>query len=119
MDVEIAADVDDMDVDASDKGSNESSDECDDGEDDDDDDDEEGLPDELDALSMEEMTRLKDSVKPIRLVLTKVSRINKHQQPSTPIFYSFEVFRSLSRTPLLLSFPSGTKYLIISLSSIG
>ena len=73
VDVEIAADVDDMDVDASDKGSNESSDECDDGEDDDDDDDEEGLPDELDALSMEEMTRLKDSVKPIRLVLTKVS----------------------------------------------
>jgi hypothetical protein len=80
---ELAAVVDEMDVDndeASDSGSNECGNECDDGEDDDEDDDEDGLPEELDELSVEEMSSLKESVKPIRLVLTKVSQFNKHQQ---------------------------------------
>ena len=74
-DVVIAAVVDDMDVDndeASDDGSNEGGDECDNGDDNDNDNDEEGLLYELDVLSMEEMSTLKESTKPIRLVLTKV-----------------------------------------------
>ena len=71
-----AADVDEMDVDndeTSDGGSNEGDNECEDGDDDVVDDNEDGLLDE-DEMSMEERTSLKESVKPIRLVLTKVSK---------------------------------------------
>ena len=39
------------------------------------DDDENGLPDELAELSEEELLRVKMSVKPVRLVLTKVSQL--------------------------------------------
>jgi hypothetical protein len=84
---ELADVVDEMDVDKdkeedSDSGSNEGGNECDDGDDDDDDDDEDGLQEGVDEMSMEEMSSLKESVKPIRLVLTKVSQqkstINNH-----------------------------------------
>ena len=66
----------------SDGGSNEGGDECDDVDDDTVDDDEDGLHDELEDLTEEELTRVKESVTPIRLVLTKVSPINKHQHQS-------------------------------------
>jgi hypothetical protein len=48
------------------------------------DDDEDGLPDERVGMEEEELASLDDSVKPIRLVLTKVSRfkINNYQQLS-------------------------------------
>ena len=73
---ELAADVDEMDVDnneASDGGSNKGGNDCEDGDDNVVDDNEDGLLDE-DEMSMEERTSLKESVKPIRLVLTKVSK---------------------------------------------
>jgi hypothetical protein len=61
---------------ASESGSNEGGG---DGNDDDDDDvvedNEDGLPDERDGMSEEELTSLKENVKPIRLVLTKVNQI--------------------------------------------
>ena len=46
------------------------------------DDDEDGLHDELEDLTEEELASIKESVTPIRLVLTKVSPINKHQHQS-------------------------------------
>ena len=76
--------VNEMDVDNdedSDSGSNEGGNECDDGDDDDVDDDEDEMPEE-DEMSVEEMLSLKESVKPIRLVLTKVSQF---QQTSTTL----------------------------------
>jgi hypothetical protein len=83
---ELAGVVDEMDVDndeASDSGSNEGGNECDDdGDDDDDDDDEDELPEE-DEMSVEEMCSLKESVKPIRLVLTKVSQFQQTTTTST------------------------------------
>ena len=68
---EINSDNDDE---LSDGGNNEGDDECDDVEDDVVDDDEDGLIDEVDELSEEELARVKENVKPIRLVLTKVSQ---------------------------------------------
>ena len=62
---------------ASDGGSNEGGNDCEDGDDDVVDNNEDGLLDE-DEMLMEERTSLKESIKPIRLVLTKVS-----QQTST------------------------------------
>jgi hypothetical protein len=79
---ELAAVVDEIDDDnegASDSGTIEGGDDCDDVDDEVVDDDEDGLPDELEELSEEELSRVKESVKPIRLVLTKVSPFNKHQ----------------------------------------
>jgi len=79
---ELAAVVNEIDGDndeASDSGTNEGGDECDDVDDEVDDDDEDGLPDELDELSEEDLLSVKESVKPIRLVLTKVSKFNKHK----------------------------------------
>ena len=76
-------DVDEMDVDndeASDGGSNEGDNECEDGDDNVVDNNEDGLLDE-DEMSMEEKTSLKESVKPIQLILTKVS-----QQTSTTLY---------------------------------
>jgi len=40
------------------------------------DDDDDGLPDERDGMSEEELANLEKSVKPVRLVLTKVHHIN-------------------------------------------
>lgn len=95
---ELAAVVDEMDVDndeASDSGSNEGGNECDDGDDDDDDDDEDGLQEE-DEMSVEEMLSLKESVKPIRLVLTKVSQFQQTSTTSTTINNSFTASRSIT-----------------------
>ena len=80
-------------------GTNEGGDECDDVGDEVDDDDDDELLDELDDLSEEEVLRVKESVKPIRLVLTKVSQFNKHKHHSTnqQWFYSFKVYPMLSR----------------------
>ena len=58
----------------SDGGDKEGEDELEDVDDDVVDDDEDGLVDEADELSDEELARVKESVKPIRLVLTKVSQ---------------------------------------------
>ena len=60
--------IDSNDDEASDNEGGDGSDKCDDADDEDEDD---GLPDELDELSEEELS----SVKPIRLVLTKVSQL--------------------------------------------
>jgi hypothetical protein len=88
-------DIDNVDNDEADSGSNEGDDECDEGDDDDDDDDEEGLPEEMDVLTVEEMMILKESVKPIRLVLTKVSQ--QTSTTSTTINNSFTASRSITR----------------------
>jgi hypothetical protein len=66
-----------------DSGTNEGGDECDDVDDELVDDDDDELPDELDELSEEEVLSVKESVKPIRLVLTKVSQFNKYKHHST------------------------------------
>ena len=50
-------------------------DECDDVDDEITNDDEDGLPDELDELSEDELLSIKVSVKPVQLVLTKVSQL--------------------------------------------
>ena len=82
----LAAVVDEIDGDNdkdSDGGVNEGGDDCDDDcddvDDEVDDDDDEDLPDELDDLTEEEVLSIKESVKPIRLVLIKVSQFNKHK----------------------------------------
>jgi hypothetical protein len=83
---ELGAVIDEIDGDndeRSDSGTNEGADECDDVNDEVVDDDDEELPDEQDELSEEEVLSLKESVKPIRLVLTKVSQFNKHKHHST------------------------------------
>ena len=88
---ELAAVIDEMDVDndeASDSGSNEGGNECDDADDDDDDDDEDGLP-EKDEMAEED----KESVEPIRRVLTKVSPF---QQTSTMFNNSFTASRPIT-----------------------
>ena len=64
----------DNDDDLSDGGNDKGEDECEDVEDDVVDDDEDGFIDEVDELSEDELARVKESVKPIRLVLTKVSQ---------------------------------------------
>lgn len=67
----------DLEAEDSESGGNEGGVGGDDDEDDNmlvDDDDEDGLPDEQVGMSQEELTSLEDSVKPIRLVLTKVSK---------------------------------------------
>jgi hypothetical protein len=72
---ELAAVFDELDDDASETGGNEGGDVGNDDEDDDVvDDDEDGLPDEQDGMSEEELTNLEESVKPIRLMLTKVNQ---------------------------------------------
>jgi len=68
---ELASDVEEIEGDDSgtidsDEGSNDVDDEVVD-------DDEDGLPDELEELSEEELSSVKESVKPVGLVLTKVS----------------------------------------------
>ena len=67
----------DSEAERSESGGNEDGVGGDDDEDEDmlvDDDNVDGLPDELFGMSQEELTSLEDSVKPIRLVLTKVSK---------------------------------------------
>ena len=70
---ELAAVFDELD-----KGSNGGHEESGEGNDDEDDntidDDEDGLPEERDGMSEEELVSLEESVKPIQLVLTKVSQ---------------------------------------------
>lgn len=85
LDAELAAAINEIDGDdeTSDGGINEGGDECDDVDDEVVDDDEDGLQDELDELSEEELLSVKESVKPIRLVLTKVSQFNKYKHNST------------------------------------
>ena len=82
---ELAAVVDEIslnkDEEASDGGSDDDGDECDDVDDDVVDDDEEGVQD--DELSEDELMSVKENVKPIRLVLTKVSKFNIHKHHST------------------------------------
>lgn len=83
---ELGAVVDEIDGDnddGSDSGTNEGGDECEDVDDEVVDDDDDELPDELDELSEEEVLSIKESVKPLRLVLTKVSQSNKHKHHST------------------------------------
>ena len=78
----LAAVVDEIDDDNdkdSDGGVNEGGDDCDDVDDEVDDDDDEDLPNELDDLTEKEVLSVKESVKPIQLVLTKVSQFNKHK----------------------------------------
>lgn len=75
---ELAAVFDELDnAESSESGGNEAGD-SDEGNDDEDDDavddDEDGLPDERKGMEEEELASLDDSVKPIRLVLTKVSQ---------------------------------------------
>ena len=69
----LAGVVDEIDGDNDETGTNEGGDECEDVDDELVDDDDDELPDELDELSEEEVLSVKESVKPIRLVLTKVS----------------------------------------------
>jgi hypothetical protein len=74
---ELAAVFDELEDDdkGSNSGGNEEGGEGNDDEDDNTvDDDEDGLPDERDGMSEEELASLEESVKPIRLVLTKVSQ---------------------------------------------
>ena len=88
---ELAAVIDEMDVDndeASDSGLNEGGKECDDADDDDEDDDEDGLPEEDEMVEED-----KESVEPIRRVLTKVSQF---QQTSTTFNNSFTASRSIT-----------------------
>jgi hypothetical protein len=66
---ELAAVSDELDEEVSDEGG----DDVDIG-DDVDDDDEDGLPDEREKMTEEALARLEESVKPIRLLLTKVSQ---------------------------------------------
>lgn len=73
---ELAAVTDELDDEASENGNNEGGSDVDDDVDDDMvDDDEDGLPDEHDEMSEMELSSHEESVKPIRLVLTKVSQI--------------------------------------------
>ena len=66
-------DDDDVELDgASNEGNEDGSEVNDDVDDDVVDDDEDGLPDERDGMSEEELASLEKSVKPVRLVLTKV-----------------------------------------------
>ena len=72
---ELAAVTDEIDND-DDEGPEDGSNEGSDGDNVDDDvvdDDDDGLPDERDELSEEELSSLEESVKPIRLILMKVS----------------------------------------------
>ena len=82
---ELAAVIDesslDKDKEASDDGSDDNGNECDDVDDDVVDDDEDGVQD--DELSEDELMSVKENVKPIRLVLTKVSQFNIHKHHST------------------------------------
>ena len=73
---ELAAVVDEIDGDGDEVSDNEEGmDDCDDDVDDEAvDDDEDGLTDERDGMSEEELLSVKESAKPIRLVLTKVSQ---------------------------------------------
>jgi hypothetical protein len=74
---ELAAVIDELDDEVSESGGNEGGGGGDDEEDDDVvDDNEEGLPDERDGMSEEELTTFEESVKPIRLVLSKVISSN-------------------------------------------
>jgi hypothetical protein len=77
---QVAAVVDEIDDEGSEGEFYEEDDGCGDGDVDDADDDEDGLAEEMDEMTVEEMSRLKESVQPIRQVLTKVSKFNKHQQ---------------------------------------
>jgi hypothetical protein len=77
---QVAAVVDEIDDEGSEGEFYEEDDGCGDGDVDDTDDDEDGLAEEMDEMTVEEMSRLKESVQPIRQVLTKVSKFNKHQQ---------------------------------------
>jgi hypothetical protein len=117
----LAAVVDEIDGDDDegfDSETNEGGDECDDVDDELVDDDDDELPDELDELSEEEVLSIKESVKPIRLVLTKVSQFNKYKHHSTnqQWFYSFEVYPTLSKIHQPSSCLSGTKFLQVFLS---
>jgi hypothetical protein len=119
---ELAAVVDEIDFDdeASDSGRNEGEGDVDDDVDDEVvDDDNDGLPDERDDLSEQELLSHKESVKPIRVVLTKVSKFIKHQLLSTyqQQYYSFEEYPWRSKTHPPSYFLSGTRSLRISLSS--
>ena len=81
---ELAAVVDEIDGNGDEVSDNEGMDDCDDNVDDEViDDDEDGLTDERDGMSEEELLSIKESVKPIRLVLTKVSQFNKYKHYST------------------------------------
>ena len=83
-DKELAAVVDEINGDKDEVLSDdEGDDECEDVDDEVVDDDEDGLLDEEGELSEEELTSLKESIKPMRLVLTKVSQLNKHKHHST------------------------------------
>jgi len=70
---ELAAIFDDLEDEDEDGLSNTNDAGDDSGESDDDDDDDDGLVDERGGMSEEELASLEESVKPIRLVLTKVS----------------------------------------------
>ena len=82
---------DDVDLDG---GGNEDSDEGDEDMDDDVvDDDEDGLADKRDGMSKEELANLEESVKPVRLVLTKVCQFKLLFNVTENTFRtSFEVF---------------------------
>ena len=70
---ELAAVPDEINHEVPDSGLEDNDDEINDEDDDVVDDDEDGLQDERDEMSEEELRRLEESVKPVRLVLTKVS----------------------------------------------
>jgi hypothetical protein len=72
---ELAVIFDEMDDDVDKSEDSEGGDDVDDDDDDVVDDDEDGLLDERDEMSENELSSLEDSVKPIRLVLTKVSNL--------------------------------------------
>jgi len=110
-------DLDDNDV-ASNGGGNEDDEE---GDVDDDvlDDDEDGLPDERDGMSEEELARLEKSVKPVRLVLTKVSQFKLlfNMINNTHLSNSFEAFPWPSRIPQPSSSLDGMRFFNPSRSS--
>ena len=124
-DKELEAVVDEImgadDEDLSDGGTNDGGDECEDVDDEVIDDDEDGLQDEEEEMSEEELRSVKESVKPIRIVLTKVSQLNKYKHQSTNQLriYSFEVYLKLSKTLPPSSFLSGTRYSKVLPSSNG
>ena len=78
-----------------DSGTNEGGDECDDVDDELIDDDDGELPDELDELSEEEVLSVKESVKPIRLILTKVSVFSTNINIIQQINNGFTALRSI------------------------
>jgi hypothetical protein len=94
-----------------------SSDGNDDKEDDIVDDDEDGLPDERDGMEEDELASLDTSVKPIRLVLTKVSQFRLLFKKTTHRLNSSEAFPWPLKTLPPLPFLGGTKFLNPSLSS--